>query len=114
MLLVLFQNLFALGFGRRLLFLENPLDRLLDVEVLDAGEFLQRVPVVQAVAAGENQCARHHEPDEHALVVDTPDKRNLAIGRFVLLSQVLIDCHEFVGLEACRHHAEVIVQRRHQ
>ena len=48
----------------------------------DAGEFLQAVPVVAAVPAGEYQRAGYHEPCEHAVLVDVAAAdRDDAVGR---------------------------------
>ena len=52
---VLFPELCAFCFDRRLLFCDDPVDRFLDVEILDSGQLLERAPVVQAIAAGKHQ-----------------------------------------------------------
>ena len=70
--------------------------------------------MIETIPAGEYERARYHEPDEYAVFADAPDERHQAVDVFVIRLQVVGHRDEFFRLEACRHHAEVLVQRRHQ
>ncbi len=107
---MLLAQLFALGLERNALLLDDSFDCLLDVVVLDAGEFLQGMPVIETVAARKHERPGYHEPEEHAVLVDAPDKGYAAVEVVVVPFEVVGDGHEFVRLEALRHHAEVLVQ----
>ena len=54
---VFLSQLLAFGVESRLLLGDDPFDRFFDVEILNSGQLLQRVPVVKPVATREQQRA---------------------------------------------------------
>ncbi len=57
LLLVRLEQFLALGLVSGACIFEDLFDRGRDVDIVDAGQLLQRVPVVEAVAAGEYERA---------------------------------------------------------
>ncbi len=76
--------------------LDDAVDGGFDVEILDAGQFLERVPVVEAITAGKDEGAGHDQPHEQPLFVNGPDIRHRAVGEIVACVEVLVDRYEIL------------------